>query len=83
MAGQGRDWGRSRGRGRGRSGAGIGTGSGYGGARQGREVRINAKGNALSNAGHRTLQDIGMMDCGTGWRAGQSGRRDREEDRAL
>ena len=47
---------------------------------QNRKVRDNTKGNALGDTGHSALQDEakGMIDCGAGRMAGQSGLQDRE-----
>ena len=72
-------------RGRGRGGAGTRQGRDKAGQGHDRKLRDNGKVNALGIAGHSALQDNskGMMDCGIWRRAGQSGRQDREEDRAL
>ena len=83
--------------GQGRAGAlqGHGQGQGWTGqdrAEKGRAVaaadrilRDNAKRIAADITGHSALQENakGMVDCRTGLRAGQSGRQDRKEARAL
>ena len=89
---------RSKGRGRGRPGRGRVTTSqgrsGQGSAGQGRagvwagqgmNAQDNAKGNSLDNTGHGALYDKakGVIDCGTGQRAWQSGRQDGERGRIL
>ena len=83
-AGQGGGRGRSRGSGRGKTNR-AGQGRDKAGQGHDRKLRDNGKVNALGIAGHSALQDNskGMMDCGIWRRAGQSGRQDREEDRAL
>ena len=50
-----------------------------------RKLRDNAKRIAADITGHSALQENakGMVDCRTGLRAGQSGRQDRKEARAL
>ena len=59
------------------------------GKEQNGKLRNNMKDNALGISGqgevHSALHDKAkvMMDCGTGRRAGQSGRQNREENRAL
>ena len=66
---------------------GQGQRQGQGKAGQDREAWDQAKGSALGDTGHSALQDKAkawwMIDCGTGRRAGQSVRQDRERGMIL
>ena len=54
-------------------------------AGQGRKARDNSKANASGNTGYSALRENGkgMIDCGTGWRAGQNERQGGEKGRIL